>query len=90
MKRLSIFLCALCIMFHNAAAQDFPVDTAGIYGERRDSLEAAVFIDRQAGNFLSKGKELRTEVISAAGLCKMACCNLAESFENSASDSRIF
>ena len=85
MKRLSIFLCALCIMFHNAAAQDFPVDTTGIYGERRDSLEAAVFIDRQAGNFLSKGKELRTEVISAAGLCKMACCNLAESFENSAS-----
>ena len=85
MKRLSIFLCALCIMFHNAAAQDFPVDTTGIYGERRDSLEAAVFVDRQAGNFLSKGKELRTEVISAAGLCKMACCNLAESFENSAS-----
>ena len=72
-------------MFHNAAAQDFPVDTTGIYGERRDSLEAAVFVDRQAGNFLSKGKELRTEVISAAGLCKMACCNLAESFENSAS-----
>ena len=85
MKRLSIFLCVLCIMFHNAAAQDFPVDTTGIYGERRDSLEAAVFVDRQAGNFLSKGKELRTEVISAAGLCKMACCNLAESFENSAS-----
>ena len=72
-------------MSHNAAAQDFPVDTTGIYGERRDSLEAAVFVDRQAGNFLSKGKELRTEVISAAGLCKMACCNLAESFENSAS-----
>ena len=85
MKRLSIFLCALCIMFHNAAAQDFPVDTTGIYGERTDSLEAAIFVDRQAGNFLSKGKELRTEVISAAGLCKMACCNLAESFENSAS-----
>ena len=85
MKRLSILLCALCIMFHNAAAQDFPVDTTGIYGERTDSLEAAIFVDRQAGNFLSKGKELRTEVISAAGLCKMACCNLAESFENSAS-----
>ena len=85
MKRLSIFLCALCVMFHNAAAQDFPVDTTGIYGERQDSLDAAVFVARQAGNFLSKGKELRTEVISAAGLCKMACCNLAESFENSAS-----
>ena len=60
-------------------------DTTGIYGERKDSLDAAVFVSRQAGNYLSKGKELRTEVISAAGLCKMACCNLAESFENSAS-----
>ena len=48
-------------MFHNAAAQDFPVDTTGIYGERRDSLEAAVFVDRQAGNFLSKGKEQAEE-----------------------------
>ena len=56
-----------------------------IYGERKDSLEATVFTSRQAGNYLPKGKDLRTEVISAAGLCKMACCNLAESFENSAS-----
>ena len=61
------------------------VDTSDIYGERADSLDAAVFVSRQAGNYLSKGKEIRTEVISAAGLCKMACCNLAESFENSAS-----
>ena len=61
------------------------IDTTDIYGERADSLDAAVFVSRQAGNFLSKGKEIRTEVISAAGLCKMACCNLAESFENSAS-----
>ena len=64
---------------------DAQSDTTGIYGERKDSLDAAVFVSRQAGNYLSKGKELRTEVISAAGLCKMACCNLAESFENSAS-----
>ncbi len=61
------------------------IDTSAIYGERADSLDAAVFVSRQAGNYLSKGKEIRTEVISAAGLCKMACCNLAESFENSAS-----
>ncbi|MCK9304463.1 MAG: TonB-dependent receptor [Bacteroidales bacterium] len=40
---------------------------------------------RQRGNFLSKTTPVKTEVISAAGLCKMACCNLAESFENSAS-----
>ena len=60
-------------------------DTTGIYGERKDTLEQAVFTASGAGNFLSKGKDIRTEVITAAGLCKMACCNLAESFENSAS-----
>ena len=60
-------------------------DTTGIYGERKDSLDAAVFTSRQEGNYLARGKELRTEVISSAGLRKMACCNLAESFENSAS-----
>ncbi len=61
------------------------IDTTQIYGERSDSLQAAVFTGSQAGNYLPRGKEIRTEVISAAGLCKMACCNLAESFENSAS-----
>ncbi len=76
---MSVLLCALAF---NAGAQ---VDTTGIYGEKKDSLDAAVFVSRQEGNYLSKGKDIRTEVISAAGLCKMACCNLAESFENSAS-----
>ena len=61
------------------------VDTTGIYGDRADSLDAAVFTSRNDANYLSKGKELRTEVISSAGLMKMACCTLAESFENSAS-----
>lgn len=61
------------------------VDSVGIYGEKRDSLEAGTVVARQAGNYLPKGKDIRTEVITAAGLCKMACCNLAESFENSAS-----
>ena len=60
-------------------------DTVGIYGPRVDSLDAAVFVTRQNGNYLSKIKEVRTEVISSAGLQKMACCSLADSFENSAS-----
>ena len=84
----TIILCAAALVSNaqvNTAGNAQDIDTAGIYGERRDSLDAAVFVSRQAGNYLSKGKELRTEVISAAGLCKMACCNLAESFENSAS-----
>ena len=61
------------------------IDTTLIYGERKDSLDAVVFTASGNGNFLSKAKDVRTEVITAAGLCKMACCNLAESFENSAS-----
>lgn len=48
-------------------------------------LEALVVTGRQGGNYLSKSANMKTEVISAAGLCKMACCSLAESFENSAS-----
>ncbi|MCQ2182202.1 MAG: TonB-dependent receptor [Bacteroidales bacterium] len=74
-------LSVLCVEIHGQTI----IDTAGIYGERRDSLEATVVVGRQEGNYLSKGKDIRTEVITAAGLCKMACCNLAESFENSAS-----
>lgn len=53
---------------------------------REDSeLEAARLVERQEGNYLSKMTPVKTEVITTAGLCKMACCNLAESFENSAS-----
>ncbi|MBO4671825.1 MAG: TonB-dependent receptor [Bacteroidales bacterium] len=80
MKRLTLLLLlvpALCFA-------QMP-DTTGIYGERKDTLDATVFSASGNGNFLSKGKDIRTEVITAAGLCKMACCNLAESFENSAS-----
>lgn len=50
-----------------------------------NELEKAVVQARQEGSYLSKMTPVKTEVITAAGLCKMACCNLAESFENSAS-----
>lgn len=50
-----------------------------------NELEKAVVQARQEGSYLSRMTPVKTEVITAAGLCKMACCNLAESFENSAS-----
>ncbi len=50
-----------------------------------NSLDEVRVVGRQEGNYISKMTPVKTEVISAAGLCKMACCNLAESFENSAS-----
>ena len=67
-----------------AFSQELP-DTTDIYRDRADSLEATVLVARQRGNTLSKYTPNRVETITAAGLCKMACCNLAESFENSAS-----
>ena len=89
MKKPLLFLLApalwaLCPSGSGAQTPQMP-DTTGLYGERQDTLVQAVFTSRGNGNFLSKGKDIRTEVITAAGLCKMACCNLAESFENSAS-----
>ena len=79
---LSVLLAA---GFALAASGQEPADTSDIYRDRADSLEATVFVARQKGNTLSKYTPNRVETITAAGLCKMACCNLAESFENSAS-----
>lgn len=75
MRTLQIILSVSILFLLSSAAAAQQVDT----------LDAAVFTDRNQANYISKGKELRTEVVSSAGLMKMACCNLAESFENSAS-----
>ena len=48
-------------------------------------LEGVVVEGNLSGNFVKREGILKNEMISFAGLCKMACCNLAESFENSAS-----
>ncbi|MDE6570541.1 MAG: TonB-dependent receptor [Alistipes sp.] len=48
-------------------------------------LETVTVDGSLSGNFIKRDGLLKNETISFAGLCKMACCNLAESFENSAS-----
>lgn len=48
-------------------------------------LESVVISSNGGGNYIRQEGILKGEMISFAGLCKMACCNLAESFENSAS-----
>ena len=48
-------------------------------------LEDVVVEGNLSGNFVKRDGIVKNEMISFAGLCKMACCNLAESFENSAS-----
>ena len=49
------------------------------------AVESVVVEGNLRGNYISHDGILKNENISFAGLCKMACCNLAESFENSAS-----
>ncbi|NLX40754.1 MAG: TonB-dependent receptor [Bacteroidales bacterium] len=61
------------------------VPSGEFYLMGENEVDEAVVTSRQLTNTLSRIKPVRTEVITAAGLCKMACCNLAESFENSAS-----
>ncbi|MDE6857231.1 MAG: TonB-dependent receptor, partial [Alistipes sp.] len=58
---------------------DFRLSDEGI------EIESVIVEGSQSGNFVKRDGILKNEMISFAGLCKMACCNLAESFENSAS-----
>ncbi len=80
----SVLITAYILAGAFTASAQMP-DTTGLYKGWTDSLEVAVSTARQSGTYLSKGKDIRTEVISSAGLQKLACCSLADSFENSAS-----
>ncbi len=48
------------------------------------NLESVEVTARQSGSYISQLSARKTEVITTAGLQKLACCNLSESFENSA------
>jgi outer membrane receptor protein involved in Fe transport len=60
-------------------------DLEFVLSEASGTLDELQVTGRRRGNYISSLSSVKTEVITAAGLCKMACCNLAESFENSAS-----
>lgn len=72
---MAIASLAICL---NAKAQ---VDST--ITQMDDLQETVISAARRDG--ISKLKPVKTEVISSAGLCKMACCALASSFENSSS-----
>ncbi len=48
------------------------------------TIDEVTIHERLEGSYISKLKPIHTEVITSEGLQKLACCNLAESFENSA------
>ncbi len=47
-------------------------------------LEEVTIRRRMGGSFISQIEPLKTEIITITGLQSLACCNLSESFENSA------
>jgi outer membrane receptor protein involved in Fe transport len=52
--------------------------------EGGEELDAATVSSTRDGVILSRLTSAKTELITKTGLVKMACCNLSESFENSA------
>ncbi|MCL2414050.1 MAG: TonB-dependent receptor [Bacteroidales bacterium] len=52
--------------------------------EQNIMLDEVQIVERQRGHFIDQLNPQRMDVITIAGLCQLACCNLAESFENSA------
>lgn len=48
------------------------------------NLDEVEIRSRQEGQYISSLNSIKTEVISSVGLQRLACCNLSESFENSA------
>ncbi len=82
MSRLAFYILTAAILGNaHLATADEPADSAVMSGE----LNEVVVEGRVLGNYRHSGAVNSREIISAAGLKKMACCTLAESFENSAS-----
>ena len=85
MKIRNIFttILFLCLAVGAYAQQDLDLPVPGSELAEEDTLQESVSTAR--GSSLLRSGKFKTEAITAAGICKMACCNLAESFENTAS-----
>ena len=55
-----------------------------VFLEESKELKEVTVSESLEGNYISKLKPHKTEVISSEGLTRMACCNLSESFESTA------
>ncbi|HEY9115767.1 MAG TPA: TonB-dependent receptor, partial [Bacteroidales bacterium] len=70
-------------------------DTIHVHDSRNKKIEVVMrdqtqlgqveIVSSQRGNYVSRASTLSVETVSSAGLKQAACCNLSESFENSAS-----
>ncbi len=51
---------------------------------KNTTIQEIVIEGKRDANYISKINPIQTQVITTAGLQKLACCNLSESFENNA------
>jgi outer membrane cobalamin receptor len=77
---MKVVIAGILLMFVGVAGAAMP-DTTDVEVKLDE-----VFVGAQrSGTLLSSSSVGKREIITSAGLMKMACCNLSESFENSAS-----
>ncbi|MDR2086170.1 MAG: TonB-dependent receptor [Dysgonamonadaceae bacterium] len=76
-------VASLCLGIQPLTAQSETEQLTDSVRERQ--LQETVIVHHRPGTFFSTLNPLKTETITQTGLKKMACCNLSESFENSAS-----
>lgn len=81
-KKMTKHIITALIIIYSLANQTIAQEV-----EKDTTIEQVVITARRAGTSMSKYSINKTESINASGLRKMACCSLAESFENSASAS---
>lgn len=78
----------LVVSFVGYQTDTILINTAEQYIRHRlkesKDLAEVVIQDRQVGEYLSKQTAIQTQTITVAGLQKLPCCNLSESFENTA------
>ena len=82
-KRFSSIIFLLCVAWVSYAQDNVDLPVPGSELAQEDTLQESVASARAGG--LQRFSKVKTEAITTAGICKMACCNLAESFENTAS-----
>lgn len=56
-----------------------------VFMQAQAQLDQVEIVSSQKGNFVSRASTLSIENVSSKGLKQAACCNLSESFQNSAS-----
>ncbi len=72
MKLYIILLCALTLCTNIHAQTD---------SISEKELQTMTVVGNRSGTLMSTRTQLKTETITDIGLMKLACCNLAESFE---------